>query len=410
MSTSSRAAVSSEGGSGRRKVWWVVSLVAAVALVAAAFVTLFAPEEGAAPGSEPRREATALGVEVTAAARSDLQVTTSYHGELWTEVAELAAQQTGRLELVNAKLGERFKAGALLARVDALQLRRQIDEAVAQVSAARAEERRIEAERAAARVELARGERLLKERLIASQEIDALRARQAVLQAQSQAAEAQRQQSAARVALLRQQLSEASLRAPFDGAVAERYLDAGALVQPGTPVLRLVKSGPLRVRFRIPERDLLRVAVGQEVEVSTQVTGERRFRGEVTQLSAEVSRRDRMLAVEATLAEESEPLRAGMHAEVVVTLQELTGAVVVPPAALVERSVEGQRELGVYVVEGEVARYHVVTVRGRSGTQTAVEGLEVGAQVVTLGQAKLRDGAAVNVVAAAANAGAAGGS
>lgn len=382
-----------------RKVWWGAGGVAALALALGAVVTL-SEDEAEAPASEPRPGAVATAVQLAEARQADLDVTIRYHGELWTEVAELAAQQTGRLEAVDAQLGERVQKGAILARVDAAQLRRQIDEAVAQVNAARADEKRVAAEIAAAQVELERGERLVAERLIASQELDARKARTAVLAAESQAVAARAEQSAARAALLREQLREASLRAPFDGAVAARHLDPGALVQPGTPVLRLVKSGPLRVRFRVPERDLSRVRVGQAIAVATQATGGHRYAGEVTRLSPEISAQDRMLAVEGVLREEPELLRTGMHAEVLLTVQALSGVTVIPPAAIVERTLGQRREQGAYVVDDGVAHFRPLTLLGRSGERSAVEGLDPGERVVTLGHEGLQDGARVNVRAA----------
>jgi len=77
--------------------------------------------------------------------------------------------------------------------------------------------------------------------------------------------------------VLRALISRALLLAPFDGAVSERYLDPGAVVQPGTRVLRVVRQGPLRVRFRLTQREVSRVSVGSPIQVTTQSNGAREF-------------------------------------------------------------------------------------------------------------------------------------
>lgn len=196
-----------------------------------------------------------------------LTLTARHRGELDTEVAELSAQATGRLAGVDVDIGDDVKQGQVLARVDASQSQRQISEAQAQVKSAEASKRRAAASLAGARLELERGKRLHQEKLMSQQEYDALESRLNVLAAEEDAADAQGGQARARVSLLQQQAKETKIVAPFHGAVAERFLDPGSLVQPGVKVLRVVKSGPLRVRFRVPERDLGRITRGMPVQV-----------------------------------------------------------------------------------------------------------------------------------------------
>ena len=169
-------------------------------------------------------------------------------------------------------------------------------------------------------------------------------------------------------------------------------------MRPGTVVLRLVKAGPLEVRFRVPERDLADFRVGMPFTLTTQASGALRFAGSVTRLSAEVSRQDRTLAVEGLLGAEHDALRAGMYAEVTVKLGEVAAAVVIPSAALVERiGPEGERSLGAYVVKDEIATWQALTLRGRAGDRSAVAGLSVGESVVTLGHDQLREGGKVRI-------------
>jgi RND family efflux transporter MFP subunit len=336
---------------------------------------------------------------VVAAERASVPIEREYRGELVANAAELAAQGSGRLLEVRVDLGDRFEEGDVLAIVDASETRRQLSEARAQVKAASASKVRSQAELDAAQTELKRAERLLAEQLISEQEVSSLRSQVAILSADVASVDAQREATRARVALLGEQLARAKLTAPFAGAVAERYLDPGAMVQPGTQVLRLVQGGPVKVRFRASEQHLGKLSVGVPLSVSTLATGERRFAGTVERISAEVSRSDRTVAVEGLVTDSSSELRAGMYATVNVQLGVLEGATLVPAQAMLER-VDKQRTTTevIWVVENEIAHERPATVLGRHQDRVAIADLPPGTPVVVFGQQMLNDGDRVQTV------------
>ena len=378
----------------RRRVWWGVAVISLVASTLAAVARLPASSEKNGAGAPRDRAPT---VRVATAKRASLPLSAEYRGDLDAKAAELSAQVTGRVVEMAVDIGDHFAKGDLLARIDPSEVQHQVAEALTQVSAADAAQQRAQAELAAAQTELERGEKLASQNLLSEQDLEARRSAVAVAQAQVSTAHAQRRQAAARVALYNHEARETRLLAPFDGAVAERYLDPGSLVQPGKRVLRLVAAGPLRVRFPVPERDVGRVEVGMPLEVTTQATGKKRFTGTVTRLAAEVSRLDRSVAAEGVLTEQTPKLLPGMYAIVHLELGRLDGAVVVPSAAVFQRETQSGTRTGVYLVDGSAARWRDVTVKGSSGDQSAVTPLEPGATVITLGPSTLRDGMAVQV-------------
>lgn len=379
-----------------RRVWAVVAVVGALAVGAAVLnhVDVFGKANADAAGAKPKT----VAVRVAPVTRGELTLTAQHPGELDAEIAELSAQVSGRLLSVEVDIGDRVEKGKVLARIDVAPAQREVSEARASVRTAQASQRRAAAELKSAEVELERGKLLRKEQIISAQELDSLASRVDVLEAQIDAAEAQHLQAKARVGTLTEALRDSSLKAPFDGAVAERYLDPGALIEPQKIILRLVKAGPLRARFRVPERDLGRITTGMRFEVVTHATRDKRHAGNVTRIGAEVSRSDRTAIVEGVLESETEVLRPGMYADVHLTLGKLEGAHIVPSAAIVEKNRgEAEPELGVFVLDGDAVRWLVVKVRGRSNDRTAVEGVAPGAQVVVLGQESLKDGSRVTV-------------
>jgi RND family efflux transporter MFP subunit len=381
----------------RGKVWMVVTVVSTIA-IAGATANALGLFEAPARTEGGKGERSAAPVKVAAAVVDDLTLSAQYPGELDAEIAELSAQVTGRLEDVRVGIGDKVKKGDLLARIDAGSAGRQVGAAQAQTRAADANKRRAAAELKAARVELERGKKLFGEQLISAQELAALEARIEVLEAAAQTADAQHAQSSAEVGVLAEAVRDARLRAPFDGAVSARPIDPGTLVRPGATILRLVRAGPLKVRFRAPERDLGRLEPGLGFRIATHATGDQTFDGKLTRISAEVSRADRTIEVEGLLDAESAVLKPGMYADVLLTLGEIRSAVVVPSAAIVDRKTsDHQAKSGVFVVSEQQARWTSVAIRGRSGDRTAVTGLPNGASVITLGHENLKDGARVQV-------------
>ncbi|HVS14130.1 MAG TPA: efflux RND transporter periplasmic adaptor subunit [Thermoanaerobaculia bacterium] len=388
------------------RVWWrrPEAWVAALAvLVAVAALVWGGGDRGGEDFQDPME---ATPVRTATVGLGELEIVSSYPGELVGEVSDIASQVSGLLEDVPVRIGNRVSRGQVIAVIDDLDLRNQLDEAKGQVGVAAANTRRAEAELESIRAEYRRAEELFRQSLISEQEYERVRANLASARANVAVSEAQAEQAAARLAQLERQLADTRVVAPFDGIVAARYLDRGALVQPTTPILRLVESSPLVVQFRVPERDLGSVLPGVAFATTTQATGDRVFVGVVRRVSGEVSRTDRTAIVEGELQRGEELLRPGMYAEVEVRLRAIEGELIVPGNAVVERvAMDGTKARGVFLAAeagegaGQVAQWVSVELLGESQGRAAVAGdLRLGDTVLTLGHTELRDGAPIRVV------------
>ncbi len=374
-------------------------LLAAAAVIASGRST---QSEAAASGADALL-AQSVPVRAEAARRGHLSVRTAYSGELVGEVADIAPQVSGLLVDVPARIGQRVAAGAVLAVIEDIDIRNQLQEARGQLGVAEANRDKAAAELIGVEADYRRSMELYGQSLLSEQEQQQVTSRYATARAALAASEAQVRQSAAREAQLAEALANTRVRAPFDAVVADRYLDRGALVQPGTPVLRLVEEAPLMVQFRVPERDLAAVRAGAAFDVSTEATGEQIFSGTVRRVAGEVRRNDRTVLVEGELTGTDDLLLPGMYADVSVSLRDLDDALIVPGAALLERvAMDGARSVGVLVPAGGRAEWRPVTVAGRSGEFSAVDGnLAAGELVLTMGHRQLGNGAPVRVVNAA---------
>lgn len=334
--------------------------------------------------------------------RGDMPVRRTYPGEVFADAVEVSSRVAGHVARVDVRIGDVVEAGAELARLDDAIIERQLRESQARVAAQRALVATAEIAVTAARRDRERSIELAPRGVVARQELDDLATAQEQREAELSTAKARLQEEQARAAILRADRSDTVLRAPFAGVVARRDVEPGAFVAVGAPLVRLVAQTPLRVRFRVPEGDLVGVAPGLQFSVSTR--GFPPTPGQVTRLSGEVSS-DRTLEVEGILPEPG-GIRPGMYADIDLEVESLRDVFVVPEAAVLDRiEADGRREVGVFVLQGSEVRWIAVRVLAREGSRVAIEApdetpVRVGAQVLVRGHRELSDGAAVRVVGA----------
>ena len=381
----------------RRRSWFpFLFLAVSVAGFAFLFWKLYLTPE--APKVPKADSVQATPVRAAPVIRGLLQLSSQYPGELDADTSDLASKISGRLNSVEVRIGDRLTGGDVVAVVDDTDLQNQLKVAQVQVEVVEANSQRVVARVRVAEGELERMERLFRELLISAQQIELDRSSVRALKAELKAMAAQKRQAEARVNLLSQQILETKVRAPFTGTVGERYLDPGAFVQPGTPIIRLVKSGPLRIRFWVPEGQLSLVELGLSFQLTTQITGSRPFTGKVKRLSGEVNRSNRTIAVEGVMSESTLSLRPGMYAQVRVAGGTIEGTIV-PGAAVLKRvDTRGVEAQGVFIAAEDTARWIPLELLGRQDDRVAVKGgLSAGDLVLVFGHQDLADGARVTV-------------
>jgi membrane fusion protein (multidrug efflux system) len=189
-------------------------------------------------------------------------------------------------------------------------------------------------------------------------------------------------------------LAKHVIAAPFPGRVGLRKVSPGGFVAVGTPIVNLEKIDVLKVDFKLPERFLSSVAVGQSVDVIVDAHPGRTFVGEIYAIDPLVDVNGRALALRAKLPNADLALRPGLFARVLVKGKATREVVLVPESAIVPR----RGETFVFRIDGARAVEVKVKLGERRGAEVEiVEGLAPGTLVVTAGQLKLRDGMAVEI-------------
>ena len=278
----------------------------------------------------------------------------------------------GVVERVSVDVGDRVRAGQVLAVLK----RAEVDAAVAQAAEAAEKSRR----------DLERARQLRADEVATQEQVEDLTTAYNVARSNLDAAEFN-----ARFA---------SIVAPADGVVLQRLARASELVQGGQPVLVLGATGEgWVVRTALADRDAVRVNLGDEASVAFDAFPGRRFAGRVTRIGSSADPYTGTFEVEIEVVPDGARFARGLVAKVELALGDGGGTqTVVPVTALVEAN--GPAAI-VYVLDAGagVARRRSVTVGPITGEQVVVvAGLDPGEQVVTDGAAWLTDGRPVRVL------------
>ncbi|RKG79741.1 efflux RND transporter periplasmic adaptor subunit [Corallococcus sp. CA049B] len=234
---------------------------------------------------------------------------------------DVAARLEGTLERMDAQVGDSVRQGAVLARLDTRALQRELAVAQASLQAG-------EAERHIASIALTEMQERLQRRsdpkqlalgALSEEELATARYQEQTAVGRLRAAEAVVAERKARVEQMAQKLSDAAVVAPFDGQVAIRYLDTGAMVSPGRALFHLIRAGTQQVRFAIPEDQSASVTVGTRLSVEVPSLG-RVLEGRVENLSPEVDAASRMVLAIASVSREEgrAPVPSGVVVRVFV--------------------------------------------------------------------------------------------
>jgi RND family efflux transporter MFP subunit len=163
------------------------------------------------------------------------------------------------------------------------------------------------------------------------------------------------------------------------------------MVAANTPLLSVVGLDPLVVAVYVTEQDYARLHAGQAVALATDAYPGEEFTGHVARIAPVFAPESRQARVELEVPNPDGRLRPGMYVRARVVLARIQAAAIVPRAALVPQ----EAGHAVYVVAGGTARLVPVTVGVSDGERVQVDGLDGIEQVITLGQARLHDGAEI---------------
>ena len=314
------------------------------------------------------------------------------------EMVDVTAKAPGRLEKTHFRIGDLVKQGDLIAELEDGEVEQRVRRAEAAIAVNAASVAQRQAELGNVEANLGRASQLFSEGLMAPQEFDQQKTGLAMVRAQVQLAEAQKQQSEAELRELNIQLAQTKVYAPMNGVVAVRYVDEGAVISPSQPIVRIVNLATMVSQGNVPERNIGKLRVGNTAEVRVDALPEKVFYGRVSRISPVLDAATRSAVIEIDIANPDRTLKAEMFARINLDLGTMREATLIPRDGLVYR---GQQP-GVYVIEQENLPVFrpIETGMTRDDQVEVLANLDAGTQIVGRGATMLRDGDRIAVAGA----------
>lgn len=198
-------------------------------------------------------------------------------------------------------------------------------------------------------------------------------------------------ESQARVGALQREIKNTVIEAPFGGIILERTVEVGDFLSVGTPVATIVDLDPLVVRGDIPQQDIQHLHVGQQAVIA--LASGKQHRGIVRYLSSVADVETNTFRVEVALDNADGHLLGGLSVELQIPLEPIQAIKITP--ALMALNEAG--EIGIKWVKGGIVQFTPIDVVRNDIDGTWIRGLQDKLQVITVGQAFVREGDAVEI-------------
>ncbi len=319
------------------------------------------------PGTTVRRQILTVNAEVLNYQELTDKVVSS-GSVIPDEEVDLSFESSGKLVAIYFTEGTQVKEGDLLAKINDKPLQAELKKLEAQVPLAK--------------------DRVYRQR--------ALLEKDAVSQEAYEQVTTEYEKLMADIELVKANILQTELRAPFDGVIGLRRVSEGAYVSTTTVIANLTKITPLKIDFSIPESYASDVREGTPIVFKMESSDGRmrEYRANVYAVESKVDMATRTLKARAVYSNVGGAILPGRFTSVEVTKREIKNALAIPSEALIP-------EMGkniVYLYKNGVAEPKEVSVGLRTESRVQVlEGLSVGDTLIISGVMQLRTGMQVTI-------------
>lgn len=274
------------------------------------------------------------------------------------EQVEIRSEVSGIVEKIYFKEGTNVTKGQLLFKVNDIELRAQLAQAITRKNLAGENERRAKL--------------LLEKEAISQEEYDIASAEFRSLQSQTQ--------------LINAQIAKTAIKAPFSGKIGLRNISPGTYLTPTTVVTNLVSSNEVKITFSIPEKYANQIKINDAIEFTVSGTNEI-YKATIYAIEPSVDVTTRTLLVRAKAMNKDGKLFPGTYANVKLPLTEINNAILIPSEAIIPIQ-DGKK---VFITQQGKAK----GVKIETGTRTeelilVTQGLKAGDTIITSGIMSLK--------------------
>lgn len=358
--------------------------LAALSIVAAAVMLSACSKKEAAP--EPVR-----AVKLVTVGEGQIESAQEYSGDVRARVeSRLGFRVAGKITRREVELGQRVKAGQVLARLDARDYQLSADAARAQLASATTQ-------RDLAEANAKRFRTLRAQNFISAAEMERY-------EANLKAAQASLDQARAQLSSQSNQENYTQLLADADGVVTSVEAEPGQVVAAGTPVVRIAQDGARDAVFNVPEDRRSAIKPGQGVKVRPWSDESRVINALVREVAASADPATRTYVVKASLQGMDLPALGAtvqVMPEGMGVSREAVGSQVIklPTTALRQEGDNGQgTAVWLYDAASSSVKLQPVQIASADGNEAVIaSGLQPGMQVVATGTHVLTPGQKVTV-------------
>ena len=291
-----------------------------------------------------------------------------YNGDVEAiQQANIFPKVSGNIEKIYVDIGTAVRKNQLLAMIDTTELHQQVQQTAATFQNAQ--------------LSFVRNKKLLEQDLVSKEDLDNAETSMKIAQANYETAMTQ--------------LCYACIKAPFNGFITSRFLDPGALVEPGSTVLfTLMDIESVKVVINVLEKDTPLIPRLKKALIVADALPDHKFEGHISRYSQAIDLSTRTMPVEIVVGNEEYSLKPGMFATVNIIVTEHPDAITVPTQAVLKDE-EGNY---VFIVENKKAkRVSVETGLEQNFRTEIINGLSGTENVITTGQQFVKDGGSVTV-------------
>lgn len=316
-------------------------------------------------------------------------------------LVSVGAQVSGQVQALKVVLGDRVRAGQVIAEIDSTTQRNALRNAEAARANVRAQRSAQRATLAQAEAAYRRQQAMMRSEATSRADLDAARASYEAARAQLEALDAQIAQAATSLDTARANLGYTRVIAPGDGVVVAVAVEEGQTVnavQSSPTIVKIAALDVVTVEAEISEADVIHVAPGQSAYFTILADPDRRFPGRLRaiapapeSLAEDTGRGDSGGGGDAEavyynglfdVPNTDGTLRIGMTARVHIVLERIENALRVPLAALGERGADGRYVVRALGADGAPTVRRVrIGVRNQIDAQV-LDGLRAGERVV----------------------------
>ena len=209
------------------------------------------------------------------------------------------------------------------------------------------------------------------------------------------ASQAQVNQAAAALDLIKSQLDNTVIESPINGVIASRSIDVGELVGSTSIAMSVIDLSSVIVDINVTEDMINKIKLGDKVEVIIKASGEGQLTGEITNISPATDPKTQSYPVRIKIDNSSGTLKGGMFAEIKIVLDKTSDTLAIPISAVID---EGGKK-HVYVLKGDIAeKREVLTGLFDDELIVITKGLSEKEAVIVKGQELIQDGSKVTVI------------